>query len=116
LFFFPCSFFFKLLFALWEFHIMYSHLPLPSYHPSTLATSLLNREKKPPPGSCSLSQFVLQYTLLFVLLCLQVFISVTQSGKRPSASAILSVLESHWDSSGISCCCPVLWRFCVLDL
>jgi hypothetical protein len=32
------------------------------------------------------------------------------SGSRPLSSA--TILEIHWDSSWISCCCPVLWRSC----
>lgn len=29
------------------------------------------------------------------------------SGTRPLTSATLSLLEPHWDSSQISCCCPM---------
>jgi hypothetical protein len=34
------------------------------------------------------------------------------SGLRPLDSATPSILDSHWNSSWISCRCPVLWRFC----
>ncbi|EDL88936.1 rCG42394 [Rattus norvegicus] len=30
----------------------------------------------------------------------------------PLAPATLSILDPHQDSSWISCCCPVSWRFC----
>jgi hypothetical protein len=32
------------------------------------------------------------------------------SGPRPLASVTPSVLDPHWDSSRLSCCCPVSWR------
>ena len=48
--------------------------------------------------------------LLFTL-CLQIIIAMThQSGTRPLASATLSILDPHWGSSQLSCCCPVSWR------
>ncbi|CAO2580303.1 hypothetical protein LEMLEM_LOCUS1378 [Lemmus lemmus] len=31
---------------------------------------------------------------------------------RPLVSAPLSLLDPHWDSSWVSCCCPVSWRSC----
>ena len=44
---------------------------------------------------------------------LQMFIAVSHlSGSRPLASATLSILNPHWDSSQISCCCPVSQRSC----
>jgi hypothetical protein len=35
-----------------------------------------------------------------------------ESGLRPLASAILSILESHWGFSQISCCRSVSWKLC----
>ena len=50
------------------------------------------------------------YTLLPQQLYLQTFIAMSHwSGARPLAST-LSTLYPHWDSSQISCCCPVSWR------
>lgn len=82
-----------------------THLPLPSNLPPP------NRGKeKSHCGSCSVSQYVPQYTLLSTL-CLQMFTPVIHwSGTRPLASATLSILESHWDSSGIFWCCPLSLR------
>lgn len=34
------------------------------------------------------------------------------SSSRPLASDILSILDPHGNSSWISCCCPVWWRYC----
>lgn len=107
-----CCGFLNLL-VLCEIHIMCpnpTHLSLLSYPPSTLATS-------PPQEKKKILQWRLQcvpeYTLWSTLLCLQVFIAVTPwSGTRPLASAALSVLEPHWDSSRIFCCYPVLWESC----
>lgn len=43
-----------------------------------------------------MSQYVPQYTVLFILLCLQIIIAMTHwSGTRPLASATLSVLEPY---------------------
>jgi hypothetical protein len=53
------------------------------------------------------------YPLLFMRLCLQIFIAkIHWSGPRLLASATLSILDPHWDSSWISCCRPVSWRPC----
>jgi hypothetical protein len=42
----------------------------------------------------------------------RMFIAMSHwSGSRPLASAILSVLESHWDLSLLSCCCPCVLEF-----
>lgn len=37
------------------------------------------------------------------------------SGSRPLASALPSILDSHWDSSQIPCDCPESWRSCGYD-
>ena len=58
-------------------------------------------------------QCATQSTLLSILLCLQMFIAMSHwSGLRPLASATLSILDPHQNSSWISCCCPVSWRSC----
>ena len=45
------------------------------------------------------------------------FIAVSHwSGLRPLASATLSILDPHWDSSQISCCCQCHGDPVVLDL
>lgn len=60
---------------------------------------------------CRLSPSV--YTLLPKQLFLPVFISMTHwFDLRPLASATLSILDPHGDSSWISCCFPVSWRSC----
>jgi hypothetical protein len=38
------------------------------------------------------------------------FIAMTLSGTRPLATATLSILDPHRDSSQIDCCCPLSWR------
>lgn len=43
---------------------------------------------------------------------MRVFIAKSHwSGSRPLVSATLSMLGLYWDSSWLSCCCPVLWKF-----
>ena len=61
-----------------------------------------------------MSQCVPQYIPLSTHLYLQMFIAMSHwSGLRPLASATLSILDPYWDSSQISCCCPVSWSSCV---
>ena len=43
---------------------------------------------------------------------IRLFARIYWSSMRPLASATLSILEPHWDSSQISCCCSVSWRLC----
>lgn len=46
-------------------------------------------------------------------LCLQTFVAVSyQSGLRPLASVTPSILDSHWDSFHLTCCCSVSRRTC----
>lgn len=89
-----------------------SYLPLPLYPPPPFQTPCQQRKKR-SHGSCSMSQCVPEHTLLFTLLCLQIFIAMTcWSCTKPLASATLLTLEPHWDSSQISWCCPMSWRSC----
>lgn len=75
-----------------------------------------NREQRSHCGNHSVSHYVPQHTLLSTCLCLQMFIAMSPwSGARPQASATLSVLEPHWDSSWISFCCLVSWRSCSFE-
>jgi hypothetical protein len=75
----------------------------PSWHPSPASTEKI----KSHCGSRSVPQCAPHYTLLSTLLCLQMSIAMTPwSGTRPLASATLSILEPHWDSSQRSCCLP----------
>lgn len=50
-------------------------------------------------GSCSVSQGAPEYTLLFTLPGLQMFIAVTHwSGRRSLASVTLLILQPHWET------------------
>lgn len=63
-------------------------------------------------GSSSTPQCVPRIFPLPTLLCLQMFMAMTcWSGLRPLASANLSILGSHWDSSWLSCCFSELQQF-----
>ena len=53
-----------------------------------------------------------QYTLDHTFFLANVHCNGHWSGLRPLASATLSILDPHQDSSWISCCCPVSWRSC----
>jgi hypothetical protein len=91
-------------------HLNLTNLPLPPYLHLPLQLSPTEK-KKSHRGSCSVSQCVPQYTLLSTHLCLQMFIEMTHwSGKSPLASATLSILELHRDSSQTSCCCSMSGR------
>ena len=60
-----------------------------------------------------MSQCVPQYIPLSTHLHLQTFIEVSYwSGSRSLASVTPSILDPHWDSSQLSCCCPLSWRSC----
>ena len=53
------------------------------------------------------------HSISFCLCFLQMFIAMSHwSSMRPLASATPSILEPHWDSSSLSCWCPVSWRSC----
>ena len=89
------------------------HLPVTPYLPFTFAnkqTSYL--KEKSHCGSCCVS-----YSIPFVYtFYLQMSIAMSHwSGLRPLASAILSILDPHWVSSQILCCCSVSWRSCSLS-
>jgi hypothetical protein len=72
-------------------------------------------EKKSHYGSWGVLWYVTQYTLLPKELFMQMFVAMRHwSSLRSLASAILSILDPYWDSSQISCCCPVSWRSCSL--
>lgn len=75
------------------------------FHPYNLPSW---QRKKSCPGNCSVSQYTLSSTSLY----LQMFTAMSRSGMRYLTSSTLPVLEPHWDSSGISCWCPVSWRSC----
>lgn len=40
------------------------------------------------------------------------FLTCHWSGSRPLVSITLLTLGPHWDSSWLSCCCPVSWSSC----
>ena len=93
--------------------------PIPSHAPSPLIPTLHpfnfppQQRKKSYCRWCSVSQCLPQNALLTTPLCSQMAIAMTSwSGMRPLVSATLSILDPHWDSSWISCCCPVSWRSC----
>ena len=71
-----------------------------------------NKQTKPSHhGSCGVSHGVTQHILLSTHLYLQMLIAMGHwCGWRPLASATLSILDPHWDSSGISWCHHVSWR------
>ena len=100
--------FFKFLLVLCRFHTM---LPNPALPPSALETSPA-QQRTNNCGHCSTFHCALQSTLSSTHLCLLMFIAMTWSDLRSLASATLSILEPHWDSSRIPCCCPVSWRSC----
>jgi hypothetical protein len=87
------------------------HLPILSYPPLQPPSNRI----KYLIGEAVLCHSVLlfsQYSLLFTLLCLQMFITITCfSDMSPLASATLLILDSHWHSSLIYCCWHVAWRF-----
>jgi len=105
-----------------------THLPLSLYLPSNLAmtppqnTKIKNRNKtkspKPNISACrgliySMSRCVSHYTLSSTHLYLPTFIATSHwYDLRPLASATLSVLGPHRDSSQMCCCCPESWRPC----
>jgi hypothetical protein len=85
-----------------------NHFLVPPYLSCILMTFLLKKtkpKKSSHHGSCSMSQCVTEYKEMFVGMSYW-------SGSRPLASATLSVLDPHWESSQISCCCLVSWRSC----
>ena len=91
-------------------------IPLISLTPCTcpppLQPSSLTKENIFHHGSCSVLVYPTVY-LLSSLPCLPMFIAITcWSGTRSLVSATRLILDPHWDSSWISCCCPVSWRFC----
>lgn len=112
------------LIELCEFHTMHpgpTHLPVPSYLLSALVPPQIKQKKiffrketKQNPsccGSCTVSQCVTQCILLSKQLSLQIVTMMSHwTCSGPLVSATLSVLDTHWDSSPISCCCPVSWR------
>ena len=114
--------FFNFLLILCRVHIMYpnpTHLPFPSYLPSTLETSpgpshlTKTEENKSHCGSCSISYTVSQYIPVSTHLHLQMFTAMSHwSSLRPPTTATSSILDHHQDSSQTSCCCPASWRSC----
>lgn len=102
---------FNFLLVCCEFHFMYPVLltlqsPCTTLEPCNLPTKRRRKElAKAHCGSYSVS-------LLSALRCLQMFFALTHwSGLRPLASANLSILGSHWDSSWLSCCFSELQQF-----
>lgn len=94
-------------------HPVPTHIPLPSYPPTILAlpSPASTELKKTCCGNCSVSQNVPRCTLLSTCLSLKVVMAVTPwSGLRPLWLLLLNLLELHWDSSRIACCCPVSCR------
>lgn len=85
----------KTLLVLCDFYTMHpnsTHLPLPLYLPSKLATSLQQRKKIVLWGVAVCPAV----HPLSTLLRLQMFVAVAHgSGTRPLASAMLSKLEPH---------------------
>lgn len=88
-----------------------THLLLHRIHPLPLLPPTQQRRKSHCGGWSA--TVCLTYTLLAIFLCLQMLIAMTfWYGKRPLASATLLILEFHWISSLISCCCPP----CVIEI
>jgi hypothetical protein len=86
--------------------------PPPQYLPFTLATSFPNRGGKYLVVEAVVCSTVF-HSISFCLCFLQMFIAMSHwSSMRPLASATPSILEPHWDSSSLSCWCPVSWRSC----
>jgi hypothetical protein len=100
----------KLCIFLFMIFTLCTPIPLISSSPHTCPPLLhpsLSTEEKNHCGICSVS-----HSTPFVL-CFWMFIAVNPwFDLRPLAYAILLVREPHWDSSQISCCCPVSWSSC----
>ena len=104
--------------SLWILHqVLQSHLsPCPSI--STLYSCNLplktNKQTKQQQNHVAWKlQYAPQCTLLPKNLYLQMFVALSHwSSSKPLASATLSVLDSQWDFSWISCC----WTSYVMEL
>jgi hypothetical protein len=107
----PFFIFINFLLIFFELYIMYPnsiHLPILPYLSSALATSPKKGKRKEKNPTTEL-RYVTQNVLLSKQLCLQMVTAMShRSGSRPLASATLSILDAHWNSSQISCCCPAL--------
>jgi hypothetical protein len=100
--------------VLCEFHIMYHNpitiFPFPLTHPSPLQPPL-NKENIFFVASvvCHSVSKNIPFCLQFFFFCLQVFIAMNGlSGMRLLDSDTKLIVESHWDSSWISCQCSPL--------
>jgi hypothetical protein len=92
----------------------YTPIPLISslILPSTVETSP-HRQRKSLTMEAGVCLSVSHSLPFCPRLCLRMLVSVTHwSGSRSLASAMLSILEFHWDSSCTSCRCPVSLRSC----
>jgi hypothetical protein len=109
----PCPpFYFSLI--LCELSIIYpntTHLPIPSYLPSTLYPPTSKRKENLPHGSHIVLYFV-SHSIPFCPnnLTYKCSLQWVWSGLRSLTSATLAILNPPWDSFLKSCCCPVSWR------
>ena len=79
--------------------------------PALCPCKLQTKRKTSYSGCYTVSRYVVHYTLLSTLY-LQILISLSHwSVSRPLASVTLSILDPHLDSSWISCCCPMYWKY-----
>lgn len=76
-----------------------THLSLPLYPTSILPPRNSGTKKEGGGGNLVVEAAVCPtvYILMSTVLCLQMLIAMSQSGTGPLASAIPSVLESHWE-------------------